>query len=47
MSPMGILVAFLIGITWYSYVVITPEASWPELVLFHILLSMLIASYLQ
>lgn len=47
MAPMGILVAFLVGITWYSYVFLTPRASVLELIIFHLLLALLVGSYLQ
>ena len=37
----------LVGLTWYAYVIQTHDASWAELIPFHILLFLLITSYLQ
>ncbi|KAJ1476099.1 DHHC palmitoyltransferase-domain-containing protein [Baffinella frigidus] len=47
MAPMSLLVVLLVGLTWYAYVFQTHDASWAELIPFHILLFLLVTSYLQ
>lgn len=47
MAPMCALVFFLAGITWVAYVFQTPGVTWIELFIFHVLLILVLSSYVQ